>query len=265
MASGRQCAGLARNQGIEAAKAGNCHDPEEEYAWRQMQVWPSAWSRSPGKPRTELNLRPRGTPLEKGAPICLDDVSESHRVGGRSRSPTGTPRKKGSQALSDRTLVAPTGLAPASLRSHEGRAQAGYRLAQLGAAASEAVMSKLANSTRQSYDAGWKQWCLFLSGAGFSPFLGGETRAERLADEQWLLRFVTFLHEVMRRTAQGIRQRLSAVRYAHIAAGYPDPLAGRVRLWAALQGFMRWETPRTRKVPVTPEMLQWIHSHLLQG
>ena len=104
-----------------------------------------------------------------------------------------------------------------------------------------------------------------MSGTGTSPFLCGEVRSDRMADEQWLLRFVTFMHQVMGRTSQGIRQRLSAVRYAHIAAGYPDPLAGRVRLWAALQGLARWETPTQRKVPVTPAMLRWILGYLTRG
>ena len=65
-----------------------------------------------------------------------------------------------------------------------------------------------------------------MSGTGRPPFLVGETRPEKLADETWLIRFVVFLHEVMGRTAQGIKQRLSAVRYAHIASGHPDPLQG---------------------------------------
>ena len=103
----------------------------------------------------------------------------------------------------------------------------------------EAVMSKLADSTRKAYSTGWKQWELFMSGTTHSPFLAGETRTEKQTDEAWLIRFVVFLHEVMGRTAQGIEQRLSAVRYAHIAAGYPDPLQGRVRLWASLQGLAR--------------------------
>ena len=104
-----------------------------------------------------------------------------------------------------------------------------------------------------------------MSGTGVSPFLSGESRQERLEDEQWLIRFVVFLHEVMGRTAHGIRQRLSAVRYAHIAAGFPDPLQGRARLWASLQGLARWENAPLRKVPVTPLMLKWIFDYLLQG
>ena len=127
------------------------------------------------------------------------------------------------------------------------------------------MLSKLADSTRRAYGTGWKHWELFMSGTGVSPFLSGESRQERLEDEQWLICFVVFLHEVMGRTAQGIRQRLSAVRYAHIAAGFPDPLQGRVRLWASLQGLARWENAPLRKVPVTPLMLKWIFDYLLQG
>ena len=50
--------------------------------------------------------------------------------------------------------------------------------------------------------------------------------------------------------------------YAHIAAGFPDPLQGRVRLWASLQGLARWENAPVRKVPVTPSMLGWVRRKL---
>ena len=126
-------------------------------------------------------------------------------------------------------------------------------------------MSKLADSTRKAYTTGWKQWTMFMSGTGRPPFLTGETRPEKQADEAWLIRFVVFLHEVMGRTAQGIKQRLSAIRYAHIATGHADPLQGRVRLWASLQGLVRWESAPVRKVPVTPAMLSWIKQYLSQS
>ena len=124
-------------------------------------------------------------------------------------------------------------------------------------------MSKLADSTRRAYTTGWKQWTMFMSGTGRVPFLTGETRAEKQVDEAWLIRFVVFLHEVMGRTAQGIKQRLSAIRYAHIATGHADPFQGRVRLWASLQGLARWESAPDRKVPVTPIMLSWLKRYLI--
>ena len=97
-------------------------------------------------------------------------------------------------------------------------------LSDLDDTAQEAILSKLADSTRRSYGAGWKQWQLFLASSGRDPFLSEETRAERLEDEQWLIRFVVFLRQRMGRTAQGIRQRLSGIRYAHIASKFMDPL-----------------------------------------
>ena len=126
-------------------------------------------------------------------------------------------------------------------------------------------MSKLADSTRKAYTTGWRQWTMFLSGTGRSPFLTGETRPEKQADEVWLVRFVVFLHEVMGRTAEGIKQRLSAVRYAHMATGHADPLQGRERLWASLKGLARWENAPVRKVPVTPVMLGWLKKYLAQS
>ena len=119
-------------------------------------------------------------------------------------------------------------------------------------------------TTCRSYNSGWKQWACFMSGTGVSPFLQGDTRLEKQADEDWLIRFVVFLHQVMGlgRTAQGIKQRLSGIQYAHIAAGYPDPLSGRVRLWAALAGMNRWGGAPVRKVPVTPRMLTWLKRYL---
>ena len=69
----------------------------------------------------------------------------------------------------------------------------------------------------------------------------------------------------MKRSVGGIRQRLSAIRYAHISSGFPDPLVGRPRLWAAIAGLQRWEGAPTRKLPVTPSMLRWLIQHLDAG
>ena len=175
----------------------------------------------------------------------------------------GTPRKR-----ADHSLVVPRMLGEERERffaSCSPCPKRGQDLADLDDTAQEAILSKLADSTRKSYGTGWKQWQLFLASSGRDPFLSGETRAERLADEQWLIRFVVFLHQRMGRTAQGIRQRLSGIRYAHISSGFPDPLQGRVRLWAAIQGLHRWDGPQVRKIPVTVEMLRWLRSYLLDG
>ena len=49
----------------------------------------------------------------------------------------------------------------------------------LDAIAQEAVVSKLADSTKRSYGTGWKQWQVFLAGTSHSPFLEGKTRREK--------------------------------------------------------------------------------------
>ena len=69
----------------------------------------------------------------------------------------------------------------------------------------EAVMSKLADSTHRSYATGWKQWCLFLAGTAQSPYLQGESRAEKLCDEKLLVRLLVFLHQHFSATAGGGR------------------------------------------------------------
>ena len=125
----------------------------------------------------------------------------------------------------------------------------------------EAVLAKLADSTRRVYASGWKQWVLFNNGAKSPLLLTGEERSARYEDEQRLIRFVVFLHQIMERSIGGIRQRLSAIRYAHITAGYPDPLSGKPRLWSAVAGLQRWEGAPTRKLPVTPTMLRWLSQH----
>ncbi|CAE7950010.1 unnamed protein product [Symbiodinium sp. KB8] len=54
----------------------------------------------------------------------------------------------------------------------------------------------------------------------------------------------------------------AAAFFQECGLGYPDPLVGRVRLWAALAGMQRWDGAPIRQVPVTPAMLGWIHSYL---
>ena len=201
----------------EPLKAGNCLDPEEEAARQQLEVWLQAWKVNPERPREMLDLLHTQTyegPIQE--PTLWPDAGDT-RVGGRT-----------AKDPEDRKLVTPVLLGEERDRFFTSVGLPGENLLhQLDQTGQEAVLSKLADSTRRSYGAGWKQWATFMSGTGVPPFLQGETRTEKQADEEWLIRFVVFLHQRMGRTAQGIKQRLSGIRYAHIAAGYPDPLAGR--------------------------------------
>ena len=135
-------------------------------------------------------------------------------------------------------------------------------LQQLDQTGQEAVLSKLADSTRRSHGAGWKQWATFMSRTGVLPFLQEETRTEKQADEEWLIRFVVFLHQQRGVPPKGSSSACQEFATHIFAAGYPDPLAGRVRLWAALADMHRWNGAPVRKVPVTPRMLAWLRAYL---
>ena len=67
-------------------------------------------------------------------------------------------------------------------------------------------------------------------------------------DEDDLVRFVVFMRQVLARGEGTIRQKLFAVRYAHLLAGFNDPLEGKARLWAAMAGLKRWTGKVERKL-----------------
>ena len=124
------------------------------------------------------------------------------------------------------------------------------------------MAAKLADSTRQGYDTGWKHWTDFCKVLGKSPFLEGETKAELREDEDLLLLFVSYLSKTLSRTEGTIKQKLFAIKFAHTVAGLPDPLKGRVRLWAALGGILRWQGAPQRRHPIMPEQLEWLAKQL---
>ncbi|CAK0827211.1 unnamed protein product [Prorocentrum cordatum] len=114
------------------------------------------------------------------------------------------------------------------------------------------MLQKLSEGTRAGYEGGWRLWVAVRQAQGLSPWLPGRDREERLADEEALINF-----------AGTIKQKLFAVRYAHLVAGYSDPLLHRGRLWSTLAGLKRWQGPETkRKKPVIPAMLEWLRALL---
>jgi len=130
----------------------------------------------------------------------------------------------------------------------------------------EALMQKLSEGTRHGYSSAWRQWVLYRAMQKKDPWLEGRTREERKMDEDALIEFATFLSRVMGRTDGTIKQRLFAIRYAHISEGYGDPTLHRSRLWATLGGLHRWQGIKVkRKRPVTPRMLEWLKERLESG
>lgn len=81
------------------------------------------------------------------------------------------------------------------------------------------------------------------------------------AGEEILCRFVAFLAEV-HMSYGAVRSYLSAVRHLHIIRGYPDPSSfSHPRLEYVLKGLRRREAarPRSKRLPITPDILRKIH------
>ncbi|CAE8601345.1 unnamed protein product, partial [Polarella glacialis] len=230
-------------------KAGGCVDPEEEEAKKALEAWFQAWSRNPNNPSECLPVK------AKKEWICPSHVAGGLKKGSAPKARHAPPEE----------LVQPADLGSRReerMKPSCSAARVPGGLEFLEEEAANAVLCKLAEGTRSSYVSGWKHWVWFRSGTKLGPYLEGETMAEKKADESWLLWFVVFLASVMAKSEGTIRQKLFALRYAHLIAAYPDPLANKTRLWAALAGIKRNGKTVKRKLPVTPEMLLWIWKYL---
>ena len=231
----------ARIEGQEN-KVGVCRDKDRRKMDDVVQAWLRAWRGTPEAPRRNFEEALR--------------ASDEKKVGG------GVKRRRPGSA--------PPGgdVRPVALgRSRERLVlDANLRLSRdkawLDALAAEAVMSKLSEGSRASYEVGWRQWCTWRRVQQKDIYLKGETRDQRKEDEDDMLRFLTFLAKVMRRAEGTVRQRLFALKMGHVVAGYEDPTLHRTRLWAALTGFKRWQPETKRKYPVLPCMMRWIKQHL---
>jgi len=122
----------------------------------------------------------------------------------------------------------------------------------------------LAKGTARTYQLGWDRWCWWTHCQGWeSPYLLGESKMERIKDENQLLTFAGYL--AWSGLAPGtIRQTLFALQSAHKRAGAGDPLAEATRTWILLEALQRERPPAPRKLGVTAEMLAWMTAALGQ-
>ncbi len=117
-------------------------------------------------------------------------------------------------------------------RDHQGKMpEVGVSTDWLDRMAAEATVDKLAEGTRESYDSAWNQWVLWRQLQRKSPYLTESNFTERKANEDELLRFVTYLAVVMKRANGTIKQRIFAIRYGHLSQDIltprsTDPSAG---------------------------------------
>ena len=226
----------------EDDKVGVCSDNDRTKMDEVVRLWLKAWRGAPEGPRRDFEE--------------LVSRQEAAKVGG------GTKRRRPGSA--------PPGgdVRPVALgRSREKivldtNKQLSKDRAWLDALATEAIMSKLSEGSRASYEVGWRQWCIWRRVQKKNVYLQGETREEKKEDEDDMLRFLTFLTRVMKRAEGTVRQRLFALKMGHVVAGFEDPTLHRTRLWAALTGFKRWQPDVRRKYPVLPCMMRWMKHHI---
>jgi len=278
-----------------AAKVGVCHDPEEQAAWEATRRWFRAWAISPNDPAGELLRQDRegvGGALsddihknrKRSQAVRFKQINEDtilgplippaagelelDKVAPRTRSPRGAKPRRG-KAVPETDLVRPLALGQGrdslpDVPAHPTLGGERYG-AWLKDQRTELMLQKLSEGTRAGYEGGWRQWTAYRTAQGHDPWLQGRDREERMRDEDALIDFVVVLAVILSRTDGTVKQKLFAVRYAHLVVGFGDPLLHRGRLWTTLAGLRRWQGPgNKRKRPVTPRMLLWLKKHIHQ-
>ena len=109
----------------------------------------------------------------------------------------------------------------------------------------------IAEATRRVYQSGWRHYASFCTKFGFSPLP---------LTEYTLCQFAATLAESV---GQGtIRSYLSALRFAQINMGFPDPsFSSFPRLFYLLKGIRRSipNSLRAKRLPITPNILKTMH------
>ena len=177
------------------------------------------------------------------------DLEEARRVGGRRKLP-----------------IAARATAAAHLVGARPRSVPITSLTEVGAEVEEHVAQKmcsgLAKGTAYSYQKAWDHWCWWAKRHGWvTPYLWGETRAEKVEDEVKMLSFAGFL-AWLGHSPGTVRQHVFALQAAHKRGGAGDPLREAPRVLMLLEALRRDNPPRPRKLGVTPEMLSWASSAL---
>ena len=104
------------------------------------------------------------------------------------------PRKGRARSAPAPTLVKPAAWRPGGRRPPPADPRQLCSERDLDRVATDAMLAKLADGTRATYRGGWRSWLLWRQLRGDSPYLQGETRDERLADEDDLIRYVVHLY-----------------------------------------------------------------------
>ena len=238
-------------------KCGACRDPDADGMARAMAEWLAAWRRGQfgREPRTrraggEEDRPAWGRSLLAWAEFLVlkEWTEEDGRAGGR----LAKAKKRAAESLVF-PVAANGDLNPLEDIGHE-----------VDEFVQDQLQKGLAKGTARTYQLGWDRWCWWTHCQGWeSPYLLGESKMERIKDENQLLTFAGYL--AWSGLAPGtIRQTLFALQSAHKRAGAGDPLAEATRIWILLEALQRERPPAPRKLGVTAEMLAWMTAALGQ-
>ena len=261
-----------REATTDEVRAGVCKDPEEDQAWASTLRWLRAGRCSPGWPSSILD-HGRTMLSDKVGAVKFDvDEDAPERPSKRAK---GSKRKKQGRKCDGLRAKDASAETLAKLRAigrgHERLvsdtafkpllAGTGYR-EWIEDQRTTVMMEKLAEGTRSGYQDAWRNWRVHRQCSKKSPLLIGDSRDDKLKDEDDLMGYAIFLSIVLLLRAGTAKPRLFAIRYAHLIQGYADPLLHRQRLWTLLLGFKRRQGGTNRKRPIRPRQLRWIADYL---
>ena len=124
------------------------------------------------------------------------------------------------------------------------------------------VAGSVSSSTKTTYAPAWKQWRTFCDIMGRSPWLEGESREDRLLDEDLMLKFLGIRAGRMGRAHSTVKGAFSSIRFQHVVEGKGDPLVGRPRYRMALAAVRRVDGHQNRKYPTSMRMLRYLRWRL---
>ena len=128
----------------------------------------------------------------------------------------------------------------------------------------------LAQNSRTKYDPAMVHFttCTVLHRARDSPGLSAPTGSRARQEEVQLL--LEFIYDqghprLLRRRHTTVENKLFAIKWKHVMAGLPGPLRETPMLRAAIRGLRRMQGDRPPELPVTVEVLEFIHGVLDQN
>ena len=120
-----------------------------------------------------------------------------------------------------------------------------------------ALMSSVDVSTRLGYERAWRHWLLFCRGRGTEPWID-------TSKTEWgevILDFIIREYSILKLLPPSIRSKLPDIRGMRVVSEKPDFSIRGMRYKQLFKALAR-RRPTQTKMPVSPEMLRWVHDTL---